>query len=177
MDRMYRGSMYVYDNGEYKLEADTGAAYDGTSKAVTTKECKVYKDGLVEWTENDTLYGEVVGTIPAGTTLNILYDGGRHYITYYVENDGIKGWIKEDYPNSCIEFVENQDTDPTETIEEPKETIEETYVTDVAVDVVEDNKEFKFTTKEIVIGSICLGAVIVLTAIVTMVLVNKKKKN
>ena len=77
--------------------------------------------------------------------------------------------------DECLDFNANV-SEPTE---EPNEieTIGEAYVTDVSVDITEENRnEFKFTTKEIVSGSIILGVVIVLTAIITMILVNKKKK-
>ena len=175
LDRMYRGSIYVYENNEYKLIQETGAPYTQNS-AITKTECRVYKDGIVDWTENETIYGELIGTIPAGVTIKPLYSSFTHYSAYYVEYNGTKGWIKAGMSDDeCLDFNANV-SEPTD--EEPKEitTTGESYVTDVAVDVVDDNKEFKFTTKEIVIGSIILGVVIVLTAIITMILVNKKKK-
>ena len=175
LDRMYRGSIYVYENNEYKLIQKTGAPYSENS-AITKTECKIYKDGIVDWDENNTYYGESIGTIPAGTIVKPLYSSFTQYSAYYIEYNGTKGWIKAGMSDDeCLDFNANV-SEPTE---EPNEieTIGEAYVTDVSVDITEENRnEFKFTTKEIVIGSIILGVVIVLTAIITMILVNKKKK-
>lgn len=178
LDRMYRGAIYAFENNEYKLIQTTGAPYSQSDVATTKTECRIYKDGIVEWTENETIYGESIGTIPAGVELKPLYSSFTHYSAYYVEYNGTKGWIKAGMSDDeCLDFSEKAGEPTGDTVSEEITTTGEVYVTDVAVDEVRDDKEFKFTTKEIVIGSICLGAVIVLTAIVTMVLVNKKKKN
>ena len=177
LDRVYRGSIYVHENNEYKLIQTTGTPYSYQNGAVTKKECNIYKDGIVEWNENDTFYGDVVGTIPAGVEIKPLYEGGTHYAAYYIEYNGVKGWLKAGMSDEeCANFYEANIETIGSSGEEGINVTEETYVTDIAVNPVNDNKEFKFTTKEIVIGSIILGAVIVLTAIITMILVNKKKK-
>lgn len=169
----FRGAILVYEDGEYKQISYIGVPYEGNA-ATTTKDCKFYEDGRIEWTQIQALYGNEIGVIPAGTTIKPIYEGRDHYFSYYVEYNGKKGWIKyEDYNTGCVDFY-SASQDPTE---EPSEIKKEVYVTDLAIDKVDDDKqEFKFTTKEIVIGSIILGAAIVLTAIVTMILVNKKKK-
>ena len=170
----YRNSIIVYENGEYKIVNYVGIPYEG-NEAKTVKDCKLYENGKIDWSESQGDYGTEIGVVPSGTTLKPIYEGGEYYFSYYVEYNGKKGWIKyEDYNDACVDFYATS-SDPTEN---PSEITKEEYVTDVIVDKIDkdDNKKFKFTTKEIIIGSIILGVVIVLTAIITMILVNKKKK-
>ena len=184
LDSWSRNAIYIKEGENYTKIENTASTFD--MKEVTVlNECKVYKDG--DWSSDGTniSLGDVIGTIPKGTVIKPAYTNSRYdVISLYVETSSISGWIKgnsKDFSANCFSLTgestavtSTEDSTSTETI---GAISTEVYVTDVAIEDVGDKKNgSKFTTKEIVIGSICLGAIIVLTAVVTIVLVNKKKK-
>ena len=108
----------------------------------------------VAYVGNEVGGGKVIGTLPANTTFTSYYEADYGYI--YYEDANIKGWVNEyeDTPKK---------EEPIVKPEEPKK--EETDV------VVKPKNDY---TLYICIG---IGVVLSLTAVITIILINKKKKN
>lgn len=117
-----------------------------------------------------TMKGNKIGTIPEGAKLsyNIAIEDYPFEIAY-IEYEGKKGWIllkydRGDNKEYDFEFVENN------------EEITTTTTTTTTKPVIKTEKE-TFSAKELIY--FCIGGAVILslTAIVTIILINKNKKS
>ena len=126
-------------------------------------ETKVY-DIVDYYTNLDEAEAKVVTTLPANTTVTSeYYDFFNDEIVYY-EKDGVKGWIYQKWEEDEIE-----DIAPPE--EPKKEEPKEEQKKEEPKKIVKNKNNYTLY--------ICIGAGILLslTAIIIVILINKKKKN
>lgn len=145
-----------------------------------TKDLPLYK--YFEYTESR----ETVGNIKKGDTVKFIYDASyQGTASYYVEVNGKKGWIETDY-QEIEEYFEGFDTEKIYDYiydnnlyenNEPVEASEQKTGDAINPEQKDKDKKYDWFTKQNIIILSCVGAaLIVLTAIVTMLLVNKKGK-
>ena len=134
-----------------------------------------------------------IGTIKKGTIVKFIYDASyQGSEDFYVEADGKKGWISFDFEDTKNYFENYDEEAPVESlypspveakgdITTPESTGDvvtpEKEDGDVVVPKAEDDDDFfaGFTKKQIILISAIGAGVIVLTAVITIILVNKKK--
>lgn len=157
-------------NGEFKYTKTEFKA---------TKELDLYKK--FEYSESR----ETVGTIKKGDTVKFIYDASyQGTASYYVEVNGKKGWIETDY-QEIDSYFEGFNYDKINDYRydnklylnnKPVEAKKGESDDHVTPEKKEDKKYNWFTKENIIILSSFGAVLIVLTAIVTMLLVNKKGK-
>ena len=125
-------------------------------------ETKVY-DIVDFYINHDDGEAKVIATLPANTTVTSeYYDFFNDDIVYY-EKDGVKGWIYQKWEEDEIEDIAPPE-EPKK--EEPKEEQKK-----------EPKKEVKVKKNNTLYICIGAGILLSLTAIVIVILINKKKKN
>ena len=135
--------------------------------STTTKNGKLYETGELK---------KVIAEVPKGSAISYLASGEYWSERDYVEYNGTKGWYVED--------EEEKPTPTPTTTPEPTSTPEPTHeptTGDVAPttdpEVISPNKSNEMDTMTIIIMC-CIGAIaIALTALVTIILLNKKRKD
>lgn len=152
------GYYITYDEvSGYVNSEDVSIAY-GTWQ-ITSKDNKV----LYEYADLNSKVLE--DNIPANTTLEYSYGLGHHWTEWvYTTYNGKTGWVYYSDENVSEEKVSD------ETIETTKK-----ITTTKAPDKI-GVEENKFTGEQIVLLSVIAAVIITLTALVTVVLVNKKNK-
>ena len=134
---------------------------DSPIKLTLKKDAQIYEEAFYTDTKTDT-------KIPEGTELKVKfydYDWATNEKWYFVEYDGVKGWIKNENHDE-EEITEDIEEDEYPEEDEEKETSDEKE---------NDEEREGLTPKQV--GIICLGGAVVLAlvAIVTIKLINKKK--
>ena len=132
------------------------------SKLTFKKDTPIYEEALNTDTKLDT-------KIPKGAEIIVKYskyDYETGSSWYFVDYDGVKGWITNNYIEE-EEIIEEPEEDDYEDYEEEEEESDEE-------EEAEEEKE-SLTPKQI--GLICAGGAVILAlvAIVTIKLINKKK--
>ena len=172
------------EDGKYVIQ-DEYYEFSGDFKYKTTEfkalqELDMYK--LFEYTE----HRDSIATIKKGDTVKFIYDASYQGTgSYYVEVNGKKGWIEFAYADGG-EYFDGFDYEKINdyiydnklyNYSEPVEA-EETPTGDVVVPSKDDkDKKYDWFSKQNIIILSCAGAfLVVLTAIVTIALVNKKDK-
>lgn len=155
----YNGKWGTVDNSVFIVE-------DKNIEFTVTENLKIYDKVTIN--DNGEITGKVIGTIPKGTKFNSkFYDSENWYMTIRYENANIKGWI----------YVENDDSEESDnyykglSFEWPYDD-EIEKPTDDNNDIVPAPKNNKMQ-----IVYLCIGAALLisLTAVVTIILVNRKK--
>lgn len=135
-----------------------------------------YSKSKLTFKKDTPIYEEVFNTdtkldtkIPKGTEIIVKYseyDFETSSTWYFVEYNGIKGWITNKYIEE-EEIIEEPDEDDYEDYEEEEEESDEE----------EEDEEEKESLTPKQIGLICAGGAVILAlvAIVTIKLINKKK--
>ncbi|MBR5662435.1 MAG: hypothetical protein IKX00_02145 [Bacilli bacterium] len=172
------------EDGKYVIQ-DEYFEFSGDFKYSKTEfkaldELNLYK--LLDYSEHkDSIY-----TIKKGDTVKFIYDAAyQGTLSYYVEVNGKKGWIEMDY-GAGGEYFEGFDYDRIldyiydnnlYTYNEPVEAKEDEVGDIVPPEEKDKDEKYDWFSKQNIIILSCAGAfLIVLTAIVTMLLVNKKNK-
>lgn len=151
----WSGEYYVEYNNNY-LWVDAISVYQKEEKITLESDHKLYKEA----SRGEINSSEELATIPAGTVVKSNYAFGEYDIHYLITYEGKTGWFLLTYD----EYYEYD-----EEIDETTEPIETTTTTRV-----KKEKMNIYKRSYLYIG----GAVILsLTAITTIVLINKKKKN
>lgn len=172
------------EDGKYVIQDEffefSGDFKYKTTEFVAKKDLDLYK--IFEYTE----YREAIGKIKKGDTVKFIYDASyQGTLSYYVEVNGKKGWIEMAYDEEG-EYFEGFDyqkildyiyDNKLNNRNVPVEA-EETPTGDVVVPSKDDkDKKYDWFSKQNIIILSCAGAfLVVLTAIVTIALVNKKDK-
>lgn len=188
----WNAKMAYKENGKYVI-ANYIKEFSGDFKYSKT-EFKAVQDIKVakRYTSDYDDDANIVGIIKKGDNVKIIYDASyQGSVDLYVESGDLKGWIDFDYDKG-EEYLEGFDYEKIisniewETIETPvyaDDDIEPTgdVVTPDKKKEKKDKKTPKFfenwTKNQIIIASSIAGAAIVLTAIITIVFMNKKNKN
>lgn len=155
---------WIIEQYDYSVDSDYTSEFTSSyskTKLTFKKDTPIYEEAFYTDTKTDT-------KIPAGTELVVKfsdYDWGKDETWYFVEYDGVKGWITN--KNIEEEIVEEPEENEYPEEDEEKETEEK-----------EEEKESEkegLTPKQV--GLICAGGAVVLAlvAIVTIKLINKKK--
>lgn len=151
---------------------------------------KIYKNYYEEDVNNEfqrKLKDVVYEEIPVGTVLNIIYDVEYAEI-YYIEYDGVKGWIYNNellehiFPEENIQIEDDVVFEDTEIVidNESKEIgtkneIEEE--TDIAKVILStENLGLHLSVEELVLFAVFVAVVIACTSITTIILINKHSK-
>ena len=166
-------TLITYDGNEYWIIDKESYTDDYTyisgfstsyskSKLTFKKDTPIYEEALNTDTKLDT-------KIPKGAEIIVKYskyDYETGSSWYFVDYDGVKGWITNNYIEE-EEIIEEPDEDDYEDYEEEEEESDEE-------EEAEEEKE-SLTPKQI--GLICAGGAVILAlvAIVTIKLINKKK--
>lgn len=177
------------ENGKYVIENEfyeySGEYKTNSVKYKALKDMPLYKTYLVGST------GEEVGTVKKGDTVKFIYNASyQGSADYYVEVNGVKGWIDFSYDEGD-KYLEGYDYENLPDVDNAWETREPVKadsedidpsskdVTDPKVDDKKPSKKSFFSKWDkdtIILVSIVAGAAIVLSSIVTLILVNKKNK-
>lgn len=148
--RMY----YVSYNNKWGLIDYYKACFKSTSYDYKLKkDMKLYSTGSEK--------SKVIGSIDAGTIISDAFVAPDYTLRIYVENK--KGWIITDEYDD-VTYIEKDDAEITTTTSTTIKTTIKTVEKTVG------------NPKEYVIIWICVGIVISITALVTIILINKKKK-
>jgi hypothetical protein len=170
---MKTATLITYDGNDYWLiEEENYADYYNyisgfntsysKSKLTFKKDTPIYEEAFYTDTKLDT-------KIPKGTEIIVKYseyDYETGSSWYFVDYDGVKGWITNNYIEE-EEIIKEPDEDDYEDYEEEEEESDEE----------EEDEEEKESLTPKQIGLICAGGAVILAlvAIVTIKLINKKK--
>lgn len=182
-------SLYAKDGDTYKKYStyDLADVFQYTDKFVLETDAKLYK--FAEAGENEQSNKSTVGTLKKGTKVEILYSYYDYgYSAHYVTDGNSKGWLisveKDDgdyeFPYFDLDYEKLTKNKEYKEFDDQKVLAEEYFKDpDAPTPVKKDDKSegFKLTPKMIVMLSCAGGALIVLTAIITIIFVNKKKKS
>lgn len=192
LSNAWNSKMAYKENGQYVVtnyyrEFSGEFRYSKTEfKAV--KDIKVAKRYTSDY-EDDS---NIIGTIKKGDNVKIIYDASyQGSVDLYVESNSLKGWISFIYDEGekyldgfdyekislSIEYKELNKPVEAKDVKNPKGDV----VTPDKKEDKKNNKKSKFfenwTKNQIIIVSAIAGAAIVLTAIITIIFMNKKSKN
>lgn len=183
------GKIAVMEDGSYKYydaKAGFGAAWEYTTNIITSKTCKI-REFAYDSTYQKT--NKVIGEVSKGEEIVPIYSFGEYgYNAYYVKNNSIAGWINNE--DEC--YVEPNYDDLTRKDGLKRDDVDynfyavkaSDYFNEPSIDDPEnpskpsDKKEKKSekVNDTILYCAIAAGAA-VLASTVTVILVNKKKKN
>ena len=173
----WSSSYYVEYNGIKGLVLDSPYIWKNDSvKFKTTSKLNIYEK-LEDDMQTYKNKLKVVGTIEKDTTFNSeyydIYDGCR----IYYKNGDLAGWIytdMEEESDNCVGiWYEDSEEDSGNMIDE---TSEETNSPIEIIDVASPIQE-KIGNMETVYICIGIAVIVCLTAVVTLILINKKKKS
>ncbi len=175
----------------YTNQYDFAIKLDKAYEFKAIKDIKVYKNNDIynsdgTYKNDDSL---VVTTLKAGTTFNVEYvQEGYDFVLYY-EKDNVKGFIISDTDDISSEYFDERfkdEEDEEDEDDEDDEDDEKIVPEENEEKQPEDEKEKPVEKEEKIIKPksnnntlyICIGAGIILsiTAVVTIILINKKKK-
>ena len=174
---------YIEYNGKKGLVSkDKYLTEDKSIKFETTDNLKLYKS--IEFDENDNVLSKSIGNVPKGTKSSSSYYIIENYCIYFrYDDNNLHGWIyanydeseeaETDYVGLIVDYPWNDDEENDDDIEVPEEvnpvipTDKKPYIS------LPVSKKDKMNTIYICIG---VSLVTALTAVVTILLVNKKKK-
>lgn len=174
---------YVKYNGAYGYIAysEAVAKNDESIEITALEDLNIYEQANEQIDKNNL---KVIGKLKKGTTFSTKYYDNYQLCTAYYEKDGIKGWIytEYDYDNELddgnyycgVKFGDDDEEEyeePTKTPDEPK-VIEPVDINPNPTPATEINHKPSMETLYLCLIAV---AVISITSIVTIVLINKKK--
>ena len=157
----YNGKWGIVDNTAFIVE-------DKNIEFTVTDNLKLYNSVTID--DNGEITGKVIGSVPKGTKFTSkFYDSENWSMTIRYENNNTKGWIytetdESEGSDNYYKGLSFEWPDDNDIIEEPKENNN---------DIVHAPKNNKMQ-----IVYLCIGAALLisLTAVVTIIFVNRKKK-
>ena len=166
---VWSGIYYLEYNGKWGTVDNSAFIVEGNNiEFTTTENLKIYDSVTIN--DNGEMTGKVIGTIPKGTKFNSkFYDSENWCMVIRYENGSIKGWIYAELDDS----EESYDYYKGLSFEWPNDD-------EVTEETKDDNNDIVPAPKnnKMQIIYLCIGAALLisLTAVVTIIFVNRKKK-
>lgn len=178
LDQWSRGYYVEYEGKKGIFTFDDIIVKDLKVPFTLKEDLKLLKS--LDFDKKTEKYGEI-GTVNKGTTFeSSYYDIWNDSVIVFYENDSIKGWLKAEFDASYdkndniskVDLLKNSvDAIPLEDEEEIEEPVE-SEDTQVDNHLVNPNSS---NTKKTIYTAIIVALVLFITAIVTVILINKKK--